>query len=47
MLGNGGRDQLRARDKRRDRVDGGPGTDTATVDRARDRVSAVERVHRR
>jgi hypothetical protein len=43
LNGDAGNDLLLARDGRPDRVGGGAGTDTATVDRGRDTVSGVER----
>lgn len=43
LNGEAGNDLLLARDGKADRVVGGPGTDTATVDRRRDSVSGVER----
>jgi Ca2+-binding RTX toxin-like protein len=43
LVGGAGDDSLRAFDRRRDRVDGGPGYDTAWVDR-RDRVARVEQI---
>ncbi len=43
LLGGTGPDVLLARDGRRDTVDGGRGTDTATVDRNLDRVVSAER----
>jgi Ca2+-binding RTX toxin-like protein len=42
LSGGAGNDALSARDHRRDVVIGGPGTDTATVDRV-DRVVSIER----
>ena len=46
LMGGSGRDRLHARDRRRDRVDCGPGTDTAIVDR-KDVVRRCERTRRR
>jgi phosphodiesterase/alkaline phosphatase D-like protein len=43
MLGGGGSDTFFARDGRRDIVDGGPGRDTATIDRGLDRLRSIER----
>jgi Ca2+-binding RTX toxin-like protein len=40
-LGGPGSDRLLARDGARDRVDGGPGRDTARVDSRRDQVKSV------
>lgn len=45
MTGGKGRDGLRARDGRRDRVRGGAGRDRTRAD-ARDDVAGVERVRR-
>ncbi len=44
LLGGPGDDSLRAFDRRRDRVDGGGGYDTAWVDRRLDGVKRVEQV---
>jgi Ca2+-binding RTX toxin-like protein len=44
LLGGPGDDSLRAYDRRRDHVDGGPGYDTAWVDRRLDWVKRVEQV---
>jgi Ca2+-binding RTX toxin-like protein len=44
LLGGPGDDSLRAFDRRRDRVDGGGGYDTAWVDRRLDGVRRVEQV---
>jgi Ca2+-binding RTX toxin-like protein len=41
LLGGSGSDRLLARDGVRDRVDGGPGRDTARVDARRDQVKSV------
>jgi Ca2+-binding RTX toxin-like protein len=38
-----GADRISARDGKRDRVDGGSGSDRATIDRGRDRVTHIER----
>ncbi|MDQ3867215.1 MAG: Ig-like domain-containing protein [Actinomycetota bacterium] len=46
LLGRAGRDRLDALDRLRDVVDGGPGRDTARVDRRLDRVRAIELVRR-
>ncbi len=43
LLGGSGRDAILAVDGRPDNVDGGAGVDTATLDRALDRVARVER----
>ena len=43
LLGGSGNDVLHARDSQVDRVDGGPGTDTAFLDRKLDKVVSVER----
>ena len=43
LLGAAGNDTLLAQDGRADTVDGGSGSDTATLDRALDRVTRVER----
>ena len=43
LLGGTGNDVIHARDSQADRVDGGPGTDTAFIDRKLDRVVGVER----
>ena len=43
LYGNGGRDRLNSKDRRLDRLNGGSGNDSASVDR-RHRVRAVERV---
>ena len=43
LLGGSGNDVLHARDGQVDRVDGGPGTDTAFLDRKLDKVVSVER----
>ena len=43
LLGGTGNDLLRAWDRTRDRLDGGPGRDRAWVDPSVDRVSHVER----
>ena len=42
LLGGAGNDRIRAKDKRRDVVDGGPGRDTGVIDRKLDRVRALE-----
>ncbi|MBA2615483.1 MAG: hypothetical protein H0U90_06845 [Actinobacteria bacterium] len=44
LYGLAGEDMISARDRRRDEVHGGPGTDTARVDPRRDRVRFVERL---
>jgi large repetitive protein len=44
LLGNAGVDALNAKDKARDLVDGGPGADSARVDRKLDRVIRVEHI---
>lgn len=44
LYGNAGSDRFGARDGRRDRLHGGAGQDSASVDRGRDRVRRVERV---
>ena len=44
LLGGAGNDMLLARDGNRDIVDGGPGHDTAEVDKHLDVVRNVERV---
>jgi Ca2+-binding RTX toxin-like protein len=45
VVGGRGNDRFSARDRRVDLISGGPGFDSAWVDR-RDRISAVERVYR-
>jgi hypothetical protein len=44
LFGGSGADWIHALDRARDRVDGGPGVDTAVVDLRLDRIRAVERV---
>ena len=44
LEGGEGADTIIARDGRRDVVSGGPGKDSARVDRGRDRVTGVERL---
>lgn len=44
LYGNAGCDRFNARDGKQDRVGGGAGSDTARVDRGRDRVRGVERI---
>jgi hypothetical protein len=43
LLGGTGNDVIHARDSQADRVDGGPGGDTAFIDRKLDQVTGVER----
>jgi Ca2+-binding RTX toxin-like protein len=42
LLGGVGNDRIRAKDKRRDVVDGGPGRDAGVIDRKLDRVRGLE-----
>jgi hypothetical protein len=43
MDGGRGNDRLVAKDRARDRVNGGPGRDRASFDRRLDRLTSIER----
>ncbi len=44
MFGDAGKDVFTAKDGESDKVVGGAGKDRATVDKGKDRVSAVEKI---
>lgn len=46
LYGDAGNDRLEARDKKRDVLDGGAGTDTARIDKKLDKAKRVERLVR-
>lgn len=47
LVGGAGSDWFNARDKTVDRIDGGPGTDRATVDPRVDRLTSVEKFNKK
>jgi Ca2+-binding RTX toxin-like protein len=43
IRGSAGKDTLKAKDNKRDKLDGGPGFDKGKWDRGKDRVTGVEK----